>query len=103
MTDPIKAIARRIGRCCAPLATTEIHHQSSASWRSLLFDGARHRIEISLSGERREEALEALEEAISDADFAIARHLVAELHVAEVARNESDLLVTIDALTIEMD
>lgn len=102
MTDPVKAIARRIGRHCAPLAVAEIHDQSSAPWRTLLFDGARHRIELNLHGERTDEALAALEEGIEDADFAIAGHLVAELRVAEIARNGSDLLVTLDALTIEM-
>lgn len=101
MTDPVKAIARRIGRRCAPLAVTEVHDRRSAPWRSLLFDGACHRIGLSLQGERNEEALGALEEEIGDADFAIAGHLVAELRVVEVARNGGDLLVTIDALTIE--
>jgi hypothetical protein len=103
MTDPVKAIARRIGRRCAPLAATEVRDGRSTQWRSLLFDGARHRIELGLSGDRAEEALDVLEEVIGDADFFIAGHLVAELRVASVSRSGGDLLVTLDALTIEAD
>jgi hypothetical protein len=101
MTDPVKAIARRIGRRCSSFAVTTVQDRRSAPWRSLLFDGARHRIELSLSGARTGEALEALEREIGDPDFPIAGHCVAELRVTDVARRGDGLLVTLDALTIE--
>jgi hypothetical protein len=101
MTDPVSAIARRIRGRCGSFAVAAVHDCRSYPWRSLLFDGARHRMKLRLSGERTEEALEALEEEIGDDDFAIAGHLVADLRVAEVVRTGGDVLVTLDALTIE--
>ena len=101
MTDPVNAIARQVGRRCAPFAVAGVDDRRSVPWRSLLFDGACHRIELSLSCERVDEALSALEEMTGDADFAVAGHLVVELRVAEVTRTGQDLLVTLDAITIE--
>ena len=46
-------------------------------------------------------ALDALEAEISDADFAISGHIVAELKIVEVDYIGTTALVTIDALTIE--
>ena len=101
MTDPVKAIARRIGRRCAPLGTTEIRYERSRPWSSLLFNGARHRIGLSLSGDHVEEALDALKGEIGDADFIIAGHLIVELRLVDVDHCGDATLVTIDALTIE--
>ena len=101
MSDPLKAIARRITRRCLPYATAAIREGRSEPWRSLLFDGARHRIALIISGERIDEAIAAMRDEVDLADFAITGHLIAELRVTEVDRNGGDALVTLDALTIE--
>jgi len=101
MTDPVKAIARRIGHRCRRFAVTEIRSERSTPWRSLLFDGGRHHIELSLRGDGVDAALTALEDEIAAAGFAISGHFIAELQIAEVTRSGCDALVMLDALTIE--
>lgn len=101
MSDPVKAIARRVARRCLPFATAALSNGSSRPWRSLLFDGARHHITFSISGARLDEAIEAVRDEVDTADFAIAGHLVAELRVAGVIRTGDEALITLDALTIE--
>jgi hypothetical protein len=101
VTDPVKAIARRISRRCGSLATLELRDQRSAPWRSLLFNGAHHRIGLTLFGDHVKKAVDALEAEISDADFAISGHIVAELKIVEVDYIDTAALVIIDALTIE--
>ncbi len=101
MTDPVKAIARHIRRRCRPFAEAELVVQHSVAWRSMLFDGARHRIELGFRGDALEQALERLGEVIGEADLAIAGHLVADLKLAAIARSGQEALVTLDALTIE--
>ena len=100
MSDPLTAIARRITRCCLPFAIASVREGRSEPWRPLLFDGARHRIDLSISGERVDEAIGAVHDAVQ-ADFTIAGHLIAELRVANIERNSEGALVTLDALTIE--
>lgn len=101
MTDPVKAITRRISQRCGTFATTELHDHRSAPWRSLLFDGANHRIELRLFGGHVKKALDALEAEIGDPDFAISGHIVAEIKIVEVDHIGTAALVTIDALTIQ--
>jgi hypothetical protein len=101
MSDPVRAIARTLGQRCVPFATAEIRHRHSAPWRSLLFDGARHRIGLALSGEGSDAAVSAACDAISASDLAIAGHLLVELSIADVECHDEEVLVTLDALTIE--
>jgi len=101
MSDPVKGIANRIKRRCEALAPIMLRHERSDPWQSVLFDGGRHRIELSLRGTRVAEALEALQAEIAMGDFAIPGHLVAEIHVAAVNCDKDEALVTLDALTIK--
>lgn len=101
MSDPVKAIAGRIRRRCAALATTTISQQSSVPWQSLLFEGGRHHIALSISGERVNEAINAIRDEIAAADFAISGHVIAEIRMTDIDRSGEDTLVTLDALTIE--
>lgn len=101
MTDPVKGIVRRISRHCGSYAAAEIRDQRSAPWRSVLFNGAHHRIGLRLSGDHVKEALGALEAEIGDVDFAISGHIVADLKIVKVDHVDRAAIVTIDALTIE--
>lgn len=100
MSDPVKGIANRIKRRCDALAPTVLRHASSDPWRSVLFDGGHHRIELSMRGDLIAEALDALREEIEVDDFAIPGHLVAEIRLAAIHREDDEALVTLDALTI---
>lgn len=101
MSDPVKAITGRIRRRCAALATIAVGAGSSAPWQSLLFDGGRHRIALSIRGERVSEAIEAIRDQIGTDDFAIPGHLIAEIRMTDVDHSSDETLVTIDALTIK--
>jgi hypothetical protein len=101
MSDPVKAIGRRIRQHCMPFAVASVRKSRSRPWRSLLFDGARHRIDLSINGGQIDEAIDALHDAIDEAGFGIAGHLVAELRIANIERDGEQALVTLDALTIE--
>jgi hypothetical protein len=100
MSDPIKAITSRIDRRCGALATTALRRGESDPWQSLTFDGGRHRIELSLSGLRIDDALDALREEIGAADFAIPGHMIAEIRIADIERHDGEALVRLDAMTI---
>lgn len=100
MSDPVKAIARRLQRLCKAIADTSIREERSHGWQSLLFDGGRHRIALALSGERVDEAIGAIHEEIGRADFMICGHLIADIRVAGIERGANDTLVTVEALTI---
>jgi hypothetical protein len=101
MSDPVTAIARQIGRRCAALAGTAVRHRHSAAWRSLLFEGARHRIGLSVAGERREEALDVIRDSLSASDLAVAGHLIVDLRIADIERGDGEALVMFDMLTVE--
>lgn len=100
MIDPVKAITNRIDRRCGALAITALRRGESDPWQSLTFDGGRHRIELSLSGLRIDEALDALREEIGALDFAIPGHMIAEIRISGIERKDGEALVRLDAMTI---
>lgn len=101
MTDPVKSIALRIKQRCGPGVSARIIDQRSVAWHSLLFNGARHRIGMSLRGDGVKEALKSVSELIEESDIAISGHLLAELRVAELSWECDAALITLDALTVE--
>ena len=101
MSDPIKAIARRIRHRCHDLADLSLERGDSDPWQSLLFDGGRHHIALRLEGEHIEEAICALRDEVSAPDFTVPGHLVAEISVAAIDRSPGQALIRLEALTIE--
>lgn len=100
MSDPVKAIAGRLQRCCTPLAALTLEHSETRPWQSLLYDGARHHIRIALSGPEADQAIEQIRGALGEADFPIPGHLVADLRLSAVDREGDARMVSVDALTI---
>lgn len=103
MSDPVKAIARRLHHCCRPFAELVLDHGESEDWRSLLFDGGRHCLDLRLRGDGLEQALDALPAWIAAADFTIAGHLIADIRLVSVERRDDEALVRLEALTIADD
>jgi hypothetical protein len=101
MSDPVKAITNRLKRSCKPFADLSLERASTSDWRSLLFDGARHHIEVDLSGSGIDAALTALQETAASPDFAIGGHLIADIQTTVTARNGKTASVVVDVLTIE--
>jgi len=101
MSDPVKVIAKRLQRQCEVLATASLGDSSSTNWRSLLYDGARHRIALRIDGNRVDDALAAIRRTVETSDFAICGHLIVDILIADIAREADHALVTVSALTIK--
>jgi hypothetical protein len=100
MSDPAKAIALRLRRCCRGLADATLRRADSARWDSLLFDGGRHRIILQLDGPRTDAAIEAIRSAVSAEPFEIPGHLIAEIRLAGIERRTDPPMLTVEALTV---
>jgi hypothetical protein len=103
MSDPVKAIVRRLRRRCADWAEIELDHGTTEAWNSLLFDGGRHRIDLRLRGAAVATALDALPAELDAADFTIPGHLIAELRLVHQEHGDGEATVQLEALTIAAD
>lgn len=100
MSDPVKAIAGRLQRCCTPLAALTLERSESRPWQSLLYDGARHHIRIALSGPDADRAIDRLRGTLDESDFPIPGHIIADLRLSAVDRDGETRIVSFEALTI---
>lgn len=102
MSDPVKAIAWRLRRCCGENAELTLDRSESATWQALLFDGARHRLSMRLHGKARDDTLAALRTEIAEQDFAIPGHVVIDLRLIAVDDGEDgeDQRIEVEALTV---
>lgn len=75
----------------------------SVDWQSLTFVGERHRILLRITGENSPRLARRLAGGISEEEFAIPGHIVADMLVTGQPRQEPDgsITLTLEALTIE--
>ena len=92
-------------RCGAPRETILLTEVSSTDWRSLTFDGQRHRIGLRIIGSYSETVAERMIDRIGDVEFVIPGAIVADIHVAEPPARERDgsTALVIEALTLIAD
>ncbi|MEO7277860.1 MAG: hypothetical protein ABIW33_07550 [Sphingomicrobium sp.] len=78
---------------------------SSVDWRSLLFNGERHLIEIRIPGPYSGEIADRMIDRLEDAEFSIPGVLVADIAIAAGPRPAPDgsTSVKIEALTLTAD
>ncbi|MES2494783.1 MAG: hypothetical protein V4618_01595 [Pseudomonadota bacterium] len=100
MSDPVKAIARRLNRMCNPIAHLVLDQSRSEDWHSLLFDGGRHHLDLRLVGEDLDDILRALPSWIAADDFIIAGHLIADMKLSMLGRQAGQASLSLEALTI---
>lgn len=100
MSDPVKAIVRRLHHNCRPFAELTLDHGESEEWNSLLFDGGRHRLKLCLRGSGREEVVDALPVWIADEGFTIPGHLIADIRLVAVNHGDDHTELRLEALTI---
>ena len=74
----------------------------STDWRSLTFDGERHRIRLRILGQDSLRLAGQLRAGLEDAEFSIPGHFVADIALTGEPRSDADGTVTMDieALTI---
>lgn len=103
MSDPVKAIVRRLHHNCRPFAELTLDQGRSEQWNSLLFDGGRHRLDLCLRGSGREEVLDALPVWIADEGFTIPGHLIADIRLVSIDHRNDHTGLCLEALTIADD
>lgn len=94
------------GLICAgvqDLCGVEVERCSSRRWASITFSGQRHELSLRLEGRQAGAAADALVRELSERDFALRGHIVADIAVASQERRPDGGLVRLDleALTVE--
>lgn len=67
------------------------------AWASAMFSGARHRLRLAMATEVAERFLDGIE----DAEFDLGAHLLADITGARAGTDGAEVIVEIEALTIE--
>lgn len=101
MTDPAKALLAALRSRCRPNARLHAMRSDTTPWRSLLFDGERHILDVVLEGPDVEGALRDLRHASIEADLRLPGHLLVELSVDGSEPQEAGQMVRLRALTLE--
>lgn len=94
-----------INRACIARDRILLTEFRSTDWHSLTFCGERHRFSLRLAPPDAGEIFRRVIEGLSDAEFAIPGHVVADITVAEEPRTEADgsIVLEIEALTVAED
>src|SRR5688500_10696526 len=95
----LRALIARTGVPADRILLTEAR---SIDWQSLTFVGERHELGLRIAGPEVRDAVARLTTGLSDAEFSIPGHLVADVAVRREPRFAADgsATLTIDALTI---
>ena len=94
-----RAIRASFGGCGSGC---ELEEMTSRSWASVTFAGARHRLRLRLSGERAGDAADAFLAGLSERDFALRGHILADIALVEEDRHEPGTIrLILEALTVE--
>jgi hypothetical protein len=84
-------------------AAAFIEEIDSTPWASVTFSGARHRLALRLSGPLAGPAADAVLPDLGEREFALPGHILIDIACAAEARIGGDVLLTLEALTIEAD
>jgi hypothetical protein len=106
MSPAASGLLRGLGaRCGAPREHILLTEIRSTDWRSLTFDGQRHRIALRIIGDHSTTVAQRMIDRIEDVEFVIPGVIVADVHVAEPPSGERDgsTSLVIEALTIAAD
>jgi hypothetical protein len=80
-----------------------VEDSASRSWASATFTGARHTLRVRLAGAGAAEAAERFVAGLSEAEFDLRGHIVADIALLAEERREGgeQVLLTLEALTVE--
>jgi hypothetical protein len=102
--DAATALLRAIGAKFSLFdGAFSVEENKSRSWASVTFTGSRHRLTFSLQGRAANAAADSFIETLTEADFPLRGHVLADIALAgderSIARERVQL--TIEALTVE--
>lgn len=99
-----KALARAVAAAFAEHgASTMIEEIAGTPWASVTFSGARHRLVLRLSGPLAGAAADAVLPDLGEREFTLPGHILIDIACDAQARVGGDVLLTLEALTIEAD
>jgi hypothetical protein len=101
MSDPGKALLAALRSRCRPYARLHATRSDSHPWRSLLFDGERHLLDVTIDGPDVDQAVHTLREATIMADLDLPGHLLVELSMEKVDPAADPALFRLRALTLD--
>lgn len=74
----------------------------SRPWASITFAGERHKLVLCLPGPGAQAAVDAFLEGLEDREFALRDHVVADIEVTGMERDDDgQVRLTLEALTVE--
>lgn len=75
---------------------------TSRPWASITFAGERHRLVLCLPGPGAEAAVDAFLDGLTDREFALRGHVVADIEATGMEREQDgQVRLTLEALTVE--
>lgn len=83
--------------------TFRIEELVSRPWASVTFRGARHRVTLALEGEGAGDAADAFLGGLTEAEFELPGHILADIAPAGEKRTGDRVRLTLEALTVEDD
>jgi hypothetical protein len=105
-SDPHRALLKALTNVLAPAKVT-LECGVATHWASVTFAGVRHEMTLLVMGEDARDATHALTHSLSETEFDLPDHIVADIHVVNMTyvriRNRAAVRLTIEALTVEMD
>ena len=98
-SDPLpRLLTQLLGRAGAP---TTVERAASRPWASALFEGRRHVISLRLTGDDATARSAQFVDGLSDAQWALSGHFVADITIDADRQEAQSHLLEISALTIE--
>jgi hypothetical protein len=83
------------------LPEAEIIHTKQTPWHSATFNGLNLDIQLSLSGDRAEERVHALQVMLPEYEFDLRRYVVADILVNDITRYSDRVSFHVEALLLD--
>ncbi len=101
--DALKQLSRTLHATFATFGgEVEVEALESRSWASVTFSGARHTLRLGLSGGGASEAADRFLSGLTEAEFELKGHIVADMALVSDRRDDGGrVLLTLEALTVE--
>ena len=81
--------------------TATVEELESRSWASITFSGERHRLRLRLEGECAAAAADEFLDGLAEREFDLPGHVLADIALVSDEREEAQVRLTLEALTVE--